>query len=127
VGEGAGGCLDQVEGGGGGERPGSRSAGKEGATRRSPGIDNSQEVGPGWSVCRVGLAPTGKRRLVTAHTHNRPSGSREHGDSPLRQASQAQAGDEEFQKFWCRKVSVLAIAGDAPELDLQAEQKLSNM
>src|SRR5215469_18512030 len=23
---------------------------------------------PGWSVCRVGLAPTGKRRLVTAHT-----------------------------------------------------------
>src|SRR6478735_9203066 len=22
----------------------------------------------GWSVCRVGLAPTGKRRLVTAHT-----------------------------------------------------------
>ena len=25
----------------------------------------------GWSDCRVGLAPTGKRRLVTAHTHNR--------------------------------------------------------
>src|SRR4029077_15274752 len=25
----------------------------------------------GWSVCRVGLAPTGKRRLVTAHTHSR--------------------------------------------------------
>src|SRR5258708_23466508 len=24
----------------------------------------------GWSVCRVGLAPTGKRRLVTAHTPN---------------------------------------------------------
>src|SRR5215475_11791860 len=24
----------------------------------------------GWSVCRVGLAPTGKRRLVTAHTHS---------------------------------------------------------
>src|SRR6202521_2040591 len=24
----------------------------------------------GWRVCRVGLAPTGKRRLVTAHTHN---------------------------------------------------------
>jgi len=23
----------------------------------------------GWSVRRVGLAPTGKRRLVTAHTH----------------------------------------------------------
>ena len=25
----------------------------------------------GWSVCRVGLAPTGKRRLVTAHTLSR--------------------------------------------------------
>src|ERR1700681_2823842 len=27
-------------------------------------------VASGWSVRRVGLAPTGKRRLVTAHTHN---------------------------------------------------------
>jgi len=25
-------------------------------------------VASGWSICRVGLAPTGKRRLVTAHT-----------------------------------------------------------
>src|SRR5712671_7266409 len=25
----------------------------------------------GWSVRRVGLAPTGKRRLITAHTHKR--------------------------------------------------------
>ena len=29
----------------------------------------------GWSVCRVGLAPTGKRRLVTAHTR---TGHRRH-------------------------------------------------
>src|SRR5712671_1577532 len=32
-------------------------------------------VASGWSGCRVGLAPTGKRRLVTAHTlsrHSRP-------------------------------------------------------
>src|ERR1700674_342381 len=28
-------------------------------------------VASGWSVCRVGLAPTGKRRLVTAHPLNR--------------------------------------------------------
>ena len=28
-------------------------------------------VASGWSVRRVGLAPTGKRRLVTAHTPNR--------------------------------------------------------
>jgi hypothetical protein len=27
-------------------------------------------VASGWSGCRVGLAPTGKRRLVTAHTHS---------------------------------------------------------
>src|SRR4029077_16046961 len=27
-------------------------------------------VASGWSGCRVGLAPTGKRRLCTAHTHN---------------------------------------------------------
>jgi len=28
-------------------------------------------IASGWSVCRVGLAPTGKRRLCTAHTHLR--------------------------------------------------------
>src|SRR5580704_11008653 len=28
-------------------------------------------IASGWSGCRVGLAPTGKRRLVTAHTHVR--------------------------------------------------------
>jgi hypothetical protein len=27
-------------------------------------------VASGWSVCRVGLAPTGKRRLITAHTQS---------------------------------------------------------
>ena len=26
-------------------------------------------IASGWSGCRVGLAPTGKRRLSTAHTH----------------------------------------------------------
>ena len=30
-------------------------------------------IASGWSGCRVGLAPTGKRRLVTAHTHSRHS------------------------------------------------------
>src|ERR1700704_2036792 len=28
-------------------------------------------VASGWSGCRVGLAPTGKRRLSTAHPHSR--------------------------------------------------------
>ena len=27
-------------------------------------------VASGWSGCRMGFAPTGKRRLITAHTHN---------------------------------------------------------
>ena len=34
-------------------------------------------IASGWSVCRVGLAPTGKRRLVTAHPHGRRSTSEE--------------------------------------------------
>jgi hypothetical protein len=33
-------------------------------------------VASGWSVRRVGLAPTGKRRLVTAHTSSGHCGSR---------------------------------------------------
>src|SRR6202022_806549 len=34
-------------------------------------------IASGWSGCRVGLAPTGKRRLCTAHTRNghQPFGS----------------------------------------------------
>ena len=27
-------------------------------------------IASGWSVCRMGLAPTGKRRLYTAHTQS---------------------------------------------------------
>src|SRR5262249_1502869 len=30
-------------------------------------------VASGWTVCRVGFAPPGKRRLVTAHGSSRPS------------------------------------------------------
>src|SRR6202795_3610748 len=33
-------------------------------------------VASGWSGCRVGLAPTGKRRLSTAHTRSRRAASR---------------------------------------------------
>src|SRR4029453_18508788 len=29
-------------------------------------------IASGWSGCRVGFAPTGKRRLCTAHTHLGP-------------------------------------------------------
>ena len=38
-------------------------------------------VASGWSGCRVGLTPTGKRRLSTAHTHRR------HPESLTRNAS----------------------------------------
>ncbi|WP_368623653.1 hypothetical protein, partial [Paraburkholderia sp. BR13444] len=33
-------------------------------------------VASGWSGCRVGLSPTGKRRLFTAHAMKRHSPSR---------------------------------------------------
>src|SRR6266567_260872 len=33
-------------------------------------------VASGWSGCRVGLAPTGKRRLSTGHTHCSPRRSK---------------------------------------------------
>jgi hypothetical protein len=36
-------------------------------------------VASGWSVCRVGLSPTGKRRLFTAHT---PSSQMQHMNWP---------------------------------------------
>ena len=36
-------------------------------------------IASGWSVCRVGLAPTGKRRLVTAHGTSRHQTARETG------------------------------------------------
>ena len=37
---------------------------------------------------------------------------RGNGHSPLRQASQTQAGDVEFENFRCQKLTVLAKAGD---------------
>ena len=39
----------------------------------------------GWSGCRVGLAPTGKRRLVTAHARfgHQPSGAEQLNGRPI--------------------------------------------
>src|SRR6516164_4365302 len=51
------------------------------------------------------IEPLGSTRTI-------PSGSREQGGSPLRQAGQAQAGDVDFENFRCHMVSVLAKAGD---------------
>src|SRR4051812_32794010 len=53
----------------------------------------SAPVASGWSGRRVGLAPTGKRRLVTAHVDCGPSpiwwraGSRRKRPLPLRRSS----------------------------------------
>src|ERR1700732_4238443 len=35
-------------------------------------------IASGWSDCRVGVAPTGKRRLYTAHAINRRAASFDH-------------------------------------------------
>src|ERR1700730_5825079 len=89
-------------------------------------------VASGWSGCRVGLAPTGKRRLSTAHTqlgHQPPGGS--HLDlerfRSIKQASRATpvaargmpscgAGDP-------RNLDLVAHATDAQNLLLLADGK----
>jgi hypothetical protein len=42
------------------------------AEMRAGGLPTSMTapIASGWSGCRVGLAPTGKRRLCTAHTQS---------------------------------------------------------
>jgi len=57
------------------------------------------------SFARPRIEPLGSTRAI-------PSGSREPGGSVLWQASEAQAGDEEFENFRCVIVSVIAKAGD---------------
>src|SRR5271156_3955937 len=41
-------------------------------------------VASGWSGCRVGLAPTGKRRLVTAHTQRKTTHTLSQWSGPRR-------------------------------------------
>ena len=41
-------------------------------------------VASGWSTCRVGLSPTGKRRLITAHTRSSHSHTRHHNSPQSR-------------------------------------------
>jgi GAF domain-containing protein len=50
------------------DRDHSRLTVAPGHDRTAPGPGWPAPVASGWSGCRVGLAPTGKRRLVTAHT-----------------------------------------------------------
>jgi hypothetical protein len=57
-------------------------------------------IASGWSVCQVGLAPTGKRRLVTAHTPSRHS---DRGVPPLNtvRAIVPAIGDYLFAPIFC--------------------------
>jgi len=52
-------------------------------------------VASGWSGCRVGLTPTGKRRLITAHTQSRHcgplAGAMGRGSNPNEEAKQRSA------------------------------------
>ena len=73
-------------------------------------------IASGWSGCRVGLAPTGKRRLVTAHTQsgrrprNRPAGA-----SLLISTSQA-VTKSEFSRLAIRAEGCCALASSVVAL-----------
>jgi len=59
-------------------------------------------IASGWSDCRVGLAPTGKCRLCTAHTLNRRSNpwcERSTNHLPAGRAAQIRNGHVGF-RFW---------------------------
>src|SRR2546423_9193885 len=51
-------------------------------------------VASGWSGCRVGLAPTGKRRLSTAHTQPRNCIAHTAAHHMLSYMERLEAGDE---------------------------------
>jgi len=55
-------------------QPPAKQAGKANYIRHFDlgGFSMTAPVASGWSGCRVGLAPTGKRRLVTAHAKSTP-------------------------------------------------------
>src|SRR5262249_54622861 len=54
-------------------------------------------VASGWSGCRVGLAPTGKRRLITAHT-------------PCRHSPRSRVASESATTLWTCGYSITASA-----------------
>jgi hypothetical protein len=72
-------------------------------------------IASGWSDCRVGLAPTGKRRLCTAHTLNghRPSclDLHDHTTVDLVVAHAAEDAIDVFQSLGRVMDFYLAVAG----------------
>jgi len=70
-------------------------------------------VASGWSTCRVGLTPTGKRRLSTAHTHSRPRGN---GDCALeRSFSWCEVRGERLQRSCQGGAAPLGVGGARKE------------
>jgi hypothetical protein len=59
-------------------------------------------VAPGWSICRVGLAPTGKRRLITAHTQSGNLLFEIEIDSPLKMPVPAGLHKDSIDGMGCR-------------------------
>src|SRR5215470_13599456 len=77
-------------------------------------------VASGWSVCRVGFAPTGERRLGTAHTQSGRTGSavsssyRSSPPSPLPRVPNSPAGSCGEMARSPPNTSALAGYGNAP-------------
>ena len=70
-------------------------------------------VASGWSGCRVGLAPTGKRRLFTAHARSRhPSKAKR-----PRYGGLSIFAIESLGGGWCRRVTLLP----ARQINYEAE------
>jgi hypothetical protein len=65
-------------------------------------------VASGWSSCRVGLSPTGKRRLVTAHPESRRSRAAHKGRKLPAGGARIQHGQNQLQ---VRGVFGLHVAG----------------
>ena len=69
-------------------------------------------IASGWSGCRVGLAPTGKRRLVTAHTLMRHlAWSRPCGQLSAAMSRPANARALKIRSFSCVRVPACWVCG----------------
>jgi hypothetical protein len=66
-----------------------------------------------WSGCRVGLAPTGKRRLVTAHTHKGHWGLPNGQTRGPNNSSRMQIEDQVQEECFGRRVSRISNTGQS--------------
>jgi hypothetical protein len=88
-------------------------------------------IASGWSGCRVGLAPTGKRRLCTAHAKTgltfadlvRRKGVKERSCSPAYLAAKRRAATPEVEKL---QIRAAMKATPIPRSDLIMLTRLSH-